>query len=273
MGLLRKALMLDAGGVISLVGAGGKTSLMFRLAQELSAEGETVLTTTTTRIFMPEAGQSRCVILADTAEKILERAAQKLNEHRHLTAAAGQTADQRKLAGLTPDTVERLRASQMFDWIIVEADGAAGRPLKAPGEHEPMVPSSSGWLVGVVGLRAIGKPLTDEWVLRAEMFSRITGLPPGAAVSEEAVAIAFAHERGVLKGAPRECRCLAFLNQADEPGAQAAGIRVVDFLQRMRVTKIQRAIIGQMLGEPPVSAAFDIRSQAHADRWSVAEMR
>ena len=72
--------MLEAGGVISLVGAGGKTSLMFRLAQELSAEGATVLTTTTTRIFMPGQGQSRCVILADTAEKILERAAQELNE-------------------------------------------------------------------------------------------------------------------------------------------------------------------------------------------------
>ena len=81
--------MLEAGGVISLVGAGGKTSLMFRLAQELSAEGATVLTTTTTRIFMPAEEQSRCVILADTAETILERAAQKLNEHRHITAAAG----------------------------------------------------------------------------------------------------------------------------------------------------------------------------------------
>ncbi|MDO8941850.1 MAG: hypothetical protein Q7U75_01630, partial [Desulfobacterales bacterium] len=101
--------MLDAGGVISLVGAGGKTSLMFRLAQELSAGGETVLTTTTTRIFMPEEGQSRCVILADTAEKILERAAQTINGHRHLTAAAGLSADAGKLVGLTPDTVDRLQ--------------------------------------------------------------------------------------------------------------------------------------------------------------------
>jgi len=258
MGPLRKALMLDAGGVISLVGAGGKTSLMFRLAQELSAEGETVLTTTTTRIFMPEEGQCRCVILADTAEKILERAAPKLNEHRHLTAAAGLSADPGKLAGLTPDTVDLLRASQLFDWIIVEADGAAGRPLKAPAEHEPVIPSSSGWLVGVVGLRALGKPLTDQWVFRAEMFSRITGLAPGTAVTEEAIAAALVHERGALKGAPGECRCLAFLNQADEPGAKAAGLRIADLLQRMGVTKIQRAIIGQVLGEPPVSAVFDL---------------
>ena len=207
--------MLEAGGVISLVGAGGKTSLMFRLAQELSAEGATVLTTTTTRIFMPGQGQSRCVILADTAEKILERAAQELNGNRHLTAAAGLSADPGKLAGLTPETVDRLRASQVFDWIIVEADGAAGRPLKAPAEHEPVIPSSSGWLVGMVGLRALGTPLTDQWVFRAEMFSRITGLPPGTAVKEEAIAALLARMAGSAERRSATCRRLAFLNQAD----------------------------------------------------------
>jgi probable selenium-dependent hydroxylase accessory protein YqeC len=257
MGFLRKALMLDAGGVISLVGAGGKTSLMFRLARELSAEGETVLTTTTTRISMPGQGQSRCVILADTAEKVLERAAQELNEHRHITAAAGLSADPGKLAGLTPETVDRLRASQVFDWIIVEADGAAGRPLKAPAEHEPVIPFSSGWLVGMVGLRALGTPLTDQWVFRAEVFSRITGLSPGTEVTEESIAAAFVHAQGVLKGAPGECRCLAFLNQADAPGASAAGLRIAGLLKRLGGSRIQRTIVGQVLGEPPITAVFD----------------
>jgi probable selenium-dependent hydroxylase accessory protein YqeC len=257
MGPLRKALLLDAGGVISLVGAGGKTSLMFRLARELSAAGETVLTTTTTRIFMPGEGESGGVILADTAEAILAQAARKLNEHRHLTAAAGLSADPRKLAGLTPQTVDRLRASRVFDWIIVEADGAAGRPLKAPAAHEPVVPSSSGWLVGLVGLRALGRPLTDEWVFRAEMFSRITGLPLGASITEEAIAIALAHEQGVLKGAPGECRCLAFLNQADAPGASAAGFRIAGLLERLGGSRIQRTIVGQATGEPPIAAVFD----------------
>jgi probable selenium-dependent hydroxylase accessory protein YqeC len=258
MGPLRNALMLEGGGVISLVGAGGKTSLMFRLAQELSAEGATVLTTTTTRIFMPAEGQSRCVILADTDDAILERAAQKLNEHRHITAAAGLSADPGKLVGLTPETVDRLWASQVFDWIIVEADGAAGRPLKAPAEHEPVIPSATGWLVGMVGLHVLGKPLTDQWVLRAEMFSRITGLVPGTAVAEEAIAAALMHVRGVLKSAPGECRCLAFLNQADAPGASGAGFRIAGLLKRLGCSRIQRTIVGQVLGEPPIVAVFDL---------------
>ena len=55
---LRQALLLGEGGVISLVGAGGKTSLMFRLAHELSLTGDSVLTTTTTKIYVPEPVQS-----------------------------------------------------------------------------------------------------------------------------------------------------------------------------------------------------------------------
>ena len=61
---LRQALMLGDGGVISLVGAGGKTSLMFKLAHELSRTGGSVLTTTTTKILEPEPDQSSCVIVS-----------------------------------------------------------------------------------------------------------------------------------------------------------------------------------------------------------------
>jgi probable selenium-dependent hydroxylase accessory protein YqeC len=250
--------MLEAGGVISLVGAGGKTRLMFRLAQELSAEGATVLTTTTTRIFMPAEGQSRCVILADTAETILERAAQKLNEYRHITAAAGLNADPGKLVGLTPETVDRLRASQVFDWIIVEADGAAGRPIKAPAEHEPVIPSCTGWLVGMVGLRALGTPLTEQWVFRSEIFSRITGLSRGADVNAEAIAALLAHRQGIMQAAPDRCRRLAFLNQADTLDGRAAGTRICKLLERHGTGGIQRVIVGQVLAEPPVLAVCDL---------------
>jgi probable selenium-dependent hydroxylase accessory protein YqeC len=258
MGPVRNALMLEAGGVISLVGAGGKTSLMFRLAQELSAEGATVLTTTTTRILMPAEGQSRCVILADTAETILERAAQKLNEHRHLTAAAGLNADSGKLVGLTPGAVDRLRASQVFDWIIVEADGAAGRPLKAPAEHEPVIPSCTGWVVGMVGLRALGTPLTEQWVFRSEIFSRITGLPRGADVNAEAIAALLAHRQGIMQAAPDRCRRLAFLNQADMLDGRAAGTRICKLLTRHGTGGIQRVIVGQVLAEPPILSVCDL---------------
>jgi probable selenium-dependent hydroxylase accessory protein YqeC len=78
-----------AGGVISLVGAGGKTTLMFRMARELAAAGETVLTTTTTRIYRPEAAQSAHVVVADELSAALPALARRLRQSRHVTAAAG----------------------------------------------------------------------------------------------------------------------------------------------------------------------------------------
>ena len=66
--------MLADGGVVSLVGAGGKTSLMFRLARELTKAGGTVLTTTTTKIFEPTPDQAARVILAESASGLLTQA-------------------------------------------------------------------------------------------------------------------------------------------------------------------------------------------------------
>ena len=71
---LRQGLALGRKGVISLVGAGGKTSLMFRLAHELAASGETVLTTTTTKILRPTAEQSKHIVISDSPVDILKKA-------------------------------------------------------------------------------------------------------------------------------------------------------------------------------------------------------
>ncbi len=211
---LADALLLAGGGIVSLVGAGGKTSLMYRLAHELAGSGRTVLTTTSTRIYPPAADQCALCILAPTAEGILERAARALKKHRHITAAAGRNPDSGKLSGLAPEEIDRLGSSRVFDWIIVEADGAAGRPLKAPAAHEPVIPSGSGWVVGMVDLQAVGNPLADQWVFRPEVFARITGLAPGAAITEESVAACLAHRSGVMKGKPAACCCLVVF----EPG-------------------------------------------------------
>ena len=177
---LREALMLGKGGVISLVGAGGKTSLMFKLAHELARAGETVLTTTTTKIYVPMPQQSTNLIISGSVSRILDKARETLKNHHHITAAVEKLTDQRKLRGFTPEVVQDIWNSQLFRWIIVEADGAAGRPLKAPAEHEPVIPACTSQLVGMVGLNGAGQPLTDQWVFRNARFSQLTGLAHGS---------------------------------------------------------------------------------------------
>jgi probable selenium-dependent hydroxylase accessory protein YqeC len=255
---LAESLLLEGGGVVSLVGAGGKTSLMYRLAHELAGHGQSVLSTTTTHIHPPTAEQCGVCIEAATAVQILEQAAGALREHRHITAAAGRIAESGKLFGLAPEEIDRMQAARVFDWIIVEADGAAGRPLKAPAAHEPVIPSSSGWVVGMAGLQALGRPMTEQWVFRAEAFAMITGMAPGAMVTAVEVARVLSHDRGILKGAPAQSRCLAFLNRADTSDRRAAGGRIADLIKQTGESQIRRVILGQVLDEPPVSDVIDL---------------
>ena len=255
---LREGLMLEGGGVISLVGGGGKTTLMFKLARELSMAGEPVLTTTTTKIFEPSSGQTGCVILSDSVKNILDRAGEMPDRHLHLTAAVGKLPESGKLIGFQPDIIGELWNAGLFKWIIVEADGAAGKPLKAPAPHEPVIPACTTRLVAMVGLNGVGQPLTERLVFRHGQFIRLTGLRLGSNVTANAIADVLAHKEGLFKGFCPEAMRIAFLNQADVGENFSTGQRVARILSIRKNTGLNRVVIGQILFDPPVLEVYDL---------------
>lgn len=260
---LRQALLLGEGGVISLVGAGGKTSLMFRLAHELSRAGDSVLTTTTTKIFDPEPEQSSRVLVSDSLPDLLAEAKGLLNHCGHITMARDRLSAEGKLGGFPPQIIDAIRDSHLFRWVIVEADGAAGRPLKTPADHEPVVPQSTTTVVGLAGLSGIGQPLTDQWVFRSDRFAEVTGVPPDANISETAVANAFAHNNGIFKNTSPKASRVVFLNQADMPESRIAGQRIANLLVAEIDVGIKRVIVGQLRAESPVWKIFDPEPAHH----------
>lgn len=253
---LRYSLGLKQGGVISLVGAGGKTALMFRLARELAAGGDRVLTTTTTKIRLPLRRQSPLVMVSGSVEHFLRRAS--LMHIPHLTAAQRVFYFHHKLMGFYPGAIDRIWQSGVFRWIIVEADGAAGKPLKAPAAHEPVIPDSTHWMIATVGLSAIGKPLNAQWVFRPHLVSALTGLAPNSAVSVSAVAKICLDHNGMLKNAPEQARRFIFLNQADLPGCLAAGKQIAQLLTTYARASLNGVLIGQTLYEPMVEKYYII---------------
>ncbi|MDA8308374.1 MAG: selenium cofactor biosynthesis protein YqeC [Deltaproteobacteria bacterium] len=252
MGLISDALNLQGGGVVSLIGAGGKTTLMFLLAQELAAEGESVLTTTTTKIFVPRPDQSGTLILAEDFPTLLEKLGAPVSGGFHVTAAASQLPGGNKLAGYPPELIDALKGACCFKWILVEADGSRQLPLKAPAEHEPVIPETSGCVIAVVGLEAIGKPLCDEYVFRSSVYSRLTGIAVGSPVTAQSVVRALLAPEGIFKGSPPQSRRVVFLNKAEDPDRLAAGEAVArSFLERGS-GKIHRIFIGSLLPEPRI---------------------
>lgn len=248
---LSRALMLQDSGVVSIVGAGGKTTLMFRLARELSKAGHRVLTTTTTKVMKPSSDQaSLAIIEADPAE-VLKKAASVVESH--VFAASGPYGTLGKLSGFVPEAIDGFWESGLFRWIIVEADGAAQRPLKAPAAHEPVIPKDSRWVIAVAGMEAIGRPLDQGSVFRPELYSLITRLRQGEPITEESVAISILHPKGVMRGSPPGAlRCL-FLNKVEGPERLSAARRIVGFLSHVKGNRPNRVVIGTAMGDPPVA--------------------
>jgi probable selenium-dependent hydroxylase accessory protein YqeC len=105
---------------------------------------------------------------------------------------------------------------KLADYFLVEADGAAGRPVKAPASHEPVIPLSTTDLIGVIGINALGLSLQEENVFRSEIFSRLTGLNLGEKIGTEALSLLICHPEGLFKGAPPGCRRHLFINKAED---------------------------------------------------------
>lgn len=255
---LCRGLALKKSGVISLVGAGGKTSLMFKLARELSASGDKVLTTTTTKIFYPTKDQSGFLILSPSPSEIVNRAKNLLKHTSHISAAVHHMPEHGKLIGFPPETIRLFLKSDLFRWIIVEADGAAMRPLKAPALHEPVIPDCTKWVIGIVGLEALGKPLDKHTVFRPDLVSKITGLAQGRKIVGKTLCDLLLHRQGIFRTTPVGARQIAFLNQADMPGKTQAGRSIIRCMSKSKNAGLSRVVLGSTLLEPPVVEYHDL---------------
>lgn len=198
--------------MISLVGAGGKTTLMFALAGELAGRKGRVVTTTTTKIFPPGAEESPLIVTG--GREAFPRIREGLRRYACLTWAAA-LGPQGKLLGVSLSDVCRLWSRNWLDYIICEADGSAQRPLKAPREQEPVVPPETTVMITVLGLSAWGKPLNQACCFQPERISRLTGFPPESPITEDLLIRLAVHPRGGLKGWAPGMRAVCVLNQSD----------------------------------------------------------
>jgi len=230
--------------VISLVGGGGKTTLMFALARELVSTEKFVVTTTTTKVFEPSSSETPFLLLEREESRILDLLPPYLDMYRHVTLSAEKLSSG-KLQGISPELVAKLGEVNRISYIIVEADGAAGKPLKAPAQWEPVIPSNTSLVVPIAGVDALGCRLTDIDVFRPEIVSRLTGLPLGEVVSADVIAILITHPKGITKGSPAHARIVPFINKVNSDGDLSRGKTLASKILNMGHPQIDRVILGQ----------------------------
>lgn len=212
---LFQALDVRRGDMAALIGAGGKTTTLYRLAKELRAHGAKVLVTTTTKIFKPSKPHVDRLFLVEDLAGLSEACA--AIDAPVIIGAGSRVNEDGKLLGLPSPWLDRLNDGKQFDAILVEADGAAARLLKVPGDGEPVIPASCQLTAWIVALGVLRKPLDAAWVHRAERAMALLSRPGGEMITEDCIAQLVKHPAGCWKGIPPGSRKVAVINQVDAP--------------------------------------------------------
>lgn len=210
-------------GTVTLVGAGGKTTLAHALAAEAADAGARVLLTTTTKMGLEDG-------LVTDPERVLDLLALPGR-----VVLAGGVRGPEKFGAFAPDVLARLHAAA--DVTVLEGDGAKKLPFKVPADHEPVVPAWTDLLVVVAGLSALGRPL-GEVCCRLEVAAGLLGEPDAAARPLDVETAAALLRLGYLENpalAAWAGRRVVVLNQADDSRLGRLGCALAGLLPGERV--------------------------------------
>ncbi len=219
---LYELIELPANPVVALVGAGGKTTTMYTLARELAQHGKRAITTTTTHIFYPEPDETDLLIVESNTDALLKTIGEAWSQYSRVTVAAS-ILRMDKLAGLQPEQPYELLLRSGADALIVEADGARHRMIKAPAEHEPVVPAHTNVALLLMSAEALNQPLSESIAHRPEQVVKVTGIQMGDSLSPAVIAQLITSEQGALKHIPKTASTYLLVTHASV--AQKAAIR------------------------------------------------
>ncbi len=243
---LKQALRISDFACLALVGAGGKTTALFQLARELAPP---VIVTATTHLHVDQIklADSHWIVEESTDLGDLE------GKLRGVMLVTGPV-DADRTKGLNDKTLRRLHAvCQDYDLpLLIEADGSRQHPLKAPASHEPAIPNFVEAVIVVVGLSGLGRPLTEEFVHRPEVFARLSGLAPAESITPEALLHVLTHPAGGLKNIPEQARRIVLLNQANSPELQSQAKSLADDL-----LKTYHSVVIASLGQSQIHAVYE----------------
>ena len=225
---LHEALGIQRPAVFASVGGGGKTTVLFALADEwaaarAAADSLSVLTTTA-RMTIPREGRRLPLVLgsveAARAGALLDIRARGLAS----SVVGSARGEQERVLAVDPSWPRRAVDSGLASLVAVEADGSRGRPFKAPAAHEPVLPDGVDVVAAVIGAAVLGRPLDERSAHRAENVARVAGAQLGDAITPQLAARVLMSPEGGRKGVPVDARFVVLISGASRNLAAAEAL-------------------------------------------------
>lgn len=183
---------LEEGDVVSIIGAGGKTTFLFRLADELRDMGKKILVATTTKIYMPPKDcYDRLCLDADNL--ILE----SMELSKGVMVGGSGVSKENKLLSLDEEIFFKVK--EYYDYVLIEADGSRRKPLKGWKESEPVVVKQTTKTIGVVDIRGVGLTANSDNIHNFEIFGELTGINDGELVTTDHIRRMITDKKGLFR--------------------------------------------------------------------------
>lgn len=181
--------------VVSFVGGGGKTSIMFKIAFEAASQGLKVLVTTTTKIFVPEDHHYEKIVLRETIDS------EKMGSCNGITVF-GEKSINGKIIASNEDDLKKFIDNGKFDLILIEADGSRRKSIKAYRNNEPVVPRYSNKVFAILSLDCIGKYIEDRYVYNPDRLAKILNKSIASEIRKEDIITLLKSEKGLFENMP-----------------------------------------------------------------------
>jgi probable selenium-dependent hydroxylase accessory protein YqeC len=236
-------------GLVCAVGAGGKKSTLYRLAEAHRLAGTARIGLTCTVTMGPPPRQLPDYRLI-AAPEALAAAVPALAARHRLLAYAQPSPKPGRLGGLPVELIARLHAEGGFTVTLVKADGARMRWIKAPNDDEPVLPEGMTTLLPVVSAKALGQPLDLAIGHRIERVAAVTGAAIGELLSPVHLARLLTSEQGALQRAAAAV-VVPIINMVDDE-ADRAGAREVARRALAASDRFERVVLTSMIAADPV---------------------
>ncbi len=210
-------------GVVCCVGAGGKKSTLYRLAE--AHPGRVGITATAHIEHFPRRFAAASVVAESPS---LQAQVAAMSRGHRIVAFAKPCDLPGRHRGVDFDELTAVHRAGGFELLLVKADGARSRILKAPAAHEPALPPTADTVIPLCSIQALGEPLSERIAHRPERVALIAGLRAGEILQPQHLARLLSHPDGALHGIGATARVVPVINMVDDATLERQAIIVAE---------------------------------------------
>lgn len=234
---IKEAIGIKDKEVISIVGAGGKTSLMYALGEEL--KNKKVLLSTTTKILPPRFDEVDFYGIGQATYLDISK-----NMKSGSFLYANSLTKEGKVDSISLEEIKKIKED--FDYIILESDGSKRKSLKGWTDNEPVISKETTITIGIFDITTLNKLVSEDLVHRITEFLKISKAKKEEVLKDEHIVNMIFNEEGLFKNSLG--RRILFINKVENEENEKVLKVLIDKINEKNKEKrsIERIVYGSI---------------------------